>query len=112
MSKRIPKRIAQELIQYVKTIQVVASYQDPASKSAYEFARQMQSPSLLKVNPSLSVVVDNPSATPPPNPRIRVEYNDGSVWEEDTSGYKLPQLRSMFYEKAEEAEEQSMQRGK
>jgi hypothetical protein len=104
MSKRIPKQVALELIAFVKRVEVRANFFDPKGKSAFEFARQMSSPLLQKKNPNYECVMlkqpqEDFTAT------LKAEFSDGSIFETETSPYTAADLRSLFYEKAEEAED-------
>lgn len=100
---RVPKHIAMELIQFVKKVHVKAHYWDPNSRSAFEFARQMSSPRLKKINPALEVIMESLETLKPPV--LEVEYLDGNKWEKETTGLHATDLRSMLYESAADAED-------
>ena len=103
MSKRVPKQVAMELIAFVKRVELRASFYDPKATSAFEFARQMSSPHLQKKNPNYECLMvrqideDFPAS-------LKAEFSDGSVFETETSGHTAADLRSLFFEKAEDAE--------
>lgn len=100
---RVPRLIAQDLIQYAKSINVKANFFDPQSRSAFEFARQMSSPKLKKINPSFECQLEltEDSVTP----ALKAEFLDGSKWAVDTTAYTADKLRYEFYMKAAEAED-------
>ena len=99
----MPKHIANELIQFVKKVHIKAHYWDPDSRSAFEFARQMSSPRLKKINPSLEVILERLDTLKPPV--LEVEYLDGNKWEKGTTGLHATDLRSLLYESAADAED-------
>ena len=103
--------MAMELIQYCKKIEVKASYWDPLSRSAFEFARQMNSPKLIKVNPGYecSMKLLHPDSKDPA--LLMAEFIDGSKLELQTGEFTCAQLRAEFYEKAEEIEEEMERAG-
>jgi hypothetical protein len=100
---RIPRHIAAELIQFVKKVEVKAHYWDPKSTSAFEFARQMSSAKLKKINPSLDVKLDQLEKPGPSE--LHVEYLDGSKWTTSTYGLSANELRGEFYMRATDAED-------
>ena len=100
---RVPKHIAAELIQYVKKVEFVANFWDPNSKSAFEFARQMSSPKLKKINPSLEVSLSKVNTDTAPS--LAVEFIDGSKWSTLTTGLHATDLRGELYERAADAED-------
>jgi hypothetical protein len=104
MAKRVTKTVAMELIQYVKKIEVKAHYWDPAAKSAFEFARQMDSPKLRKKNPAYDCqfIPQGPEFAPA---TVEVEYVNGSKWFTHTDTLQLPELRAELYGRAEEVED-------
>ena len=100
---RVPRHIAAELIQFVKKVELKASFWDPMSTSAFEFARQMSSPKLKKINPTLEVNLVRLENIEPP--QLHVEYLDGSSWATGTAGLHASDLRYILYEKAADAED-------
>jgi hypothetical protein len=84
---RVPKAIAQELILLVKKIELKANTWDPKATSAFEFARQMLSPKLRKINPKMEVALIRHEL--PDEASIFVEYVDGSKWEQNTGNNLL-----------------------
>ena len=100
---RVPKHIANELIQFVKKVHVKAHFWDPNSRSAFEFARQMSSPNLKKINPSLEVILEKVEVLAPPT--LHVEFLDGNKWDKPTTGLHATELRSLLYESAADAED-------
>ena len=104
MSRRITKQISHELISFAKRLEVRAHFFDPNATSAFEFARQMSSPKLQKKNDKFECIMvkqDDPAF----KPIMKAEFLDGSTMELETSSYKAVDLRGLFYEKAEEAED-------
>jgi hypothetical protein len=79
---RVPKAIAQQLILFVKKIELRANYWDPKAVSAFEFARQMLSPKIKKINPKLEISMIRHEL--PDEACIIVDYVDGSKWEQTT----------------------------
>ena len=100
---RISRQVAQELIKYVKRIEVKFNYWDEGSRSANEFARQMDSPKLRKINPTFEFSIDLHDKQEPAV--VVAEFLDGSKWQQCTAGFKASELRSEFYSKAGEAED-------
>ena len=100
---RIPRQVAQELIKYVKRLDVKFNYWDEGSRSANEFARQMDSPKLRKINPTFEFSLDLHDKKDPAV--VIAEFLDGSKWQQQTAGFKASDLRSEFYSKAAEAED-------
>lgn len=100
---RFTKAMSHELIHFVKSMKIRANYFHPKSSSAFEFARQMGSSKLKKVNPAFdfSFVVDDQNA--PGN--IHVEFVNGRVWEKATDGDHCEDLRSQFYSICEEIDD-------
>ena len=106
---RVPKHIANELIQFVKKVHIKAHFWDPNSRSAFEFARQMSSPNLKKINPSLEVILEKIEELAPPT--LHVEFLDGNKWDKPTTGLKATDLRSLLYESASDAEDKVGDKG-
>jgi len=103
MSKRVPKTVAMELIAFVKRVELRANFYDPKATSAFEFARQMSSPHLQKKNPNYEcLMVRQPNEDFAAS--LKAEYSDGSVFETETGEHTAADLRSLFFEKAEDAE--------
>ncbi len=100
---RIPRLIAHDLIQYAKSISVKANFFDPNARSAFEFARQMSSPKLKKINPAFDCQLDITEDAG--TPTLKAEFLDGSKWAVDTNVFSADQLRYEFYQKAAEAED-------
>ena len=100
---RVPKHVAMDLIQYIKNIKVKAHFWDANSRSAYEIARQMSSPKLQKSNNSFECVLEN--SREPVDPKIMVEFLDGSKWEQDTAEFTCNEIRGMLFERARDAED-------
>ena len=93
-----------ELIAFVKRVEVRANFWDPKGKSAFEFARQMSSPQLQKKNPSYECVM---LKQPEENfvASMKAEFADGTIYEVETAPHTAADLRGLFFEKAEEAED-------
>ena len=105
-SRRVPKLVARELIQYIKKIDVKANYWDQNATSAFEFTRQMNSPVLRKLNTKYECnmhVIDEENKIPA---TMLVEFVNGSKWETNTSNFKADDLRYELFTRAEEVEEQ------
>lgn len=90
---RYAKAAALDLINFAKKLSIRANYFDRTSGSAFEFARQMGSPHLLKKNPGFefSFVIDEESARPA---SLRAEFINGQVWEVETGEMHCSELRS------------------
>lgn len=100
---RVPRFIARDLIQFAKSVQVTAHYFDPQARAAFEFARQMSSPKLKKINPQFECVLE--SSESKVVPRIKADFLDGSSWTADISSLSAAQLRFEFYRRAGDAED-------
>lgn len=103
MSTRIQKHVAMDLILYCKNLSVFASSKDITCTSALEFYRQMSSPKLKKQNPAFDCSFQFLKEVSPAY--LKAEFSDGTKWETTTSGLTCADLRSIFYEKALQAEE-------
>jgi hypothetical protein len=100
---RIPRDAARELVIFAKSLKLSANYWDPKGKSAFEFARQMQSPKYKKQNPGFEctfVQTDKMDA-----PQLAVEFLDGSKWNVSTAGLNVNQLRAEFFTRAADVED-------
>ncbi len=105
-SRRVPKLVARELIQFIKKIDIKANYWDKNATSAFEFTRQMNSPVLRKLNTKYECnmhIIDEETKTPA---TMLVEFVNGSKWETNTSNFKADDLRYELFMRAEEVEEQ------
>lgn len=102
---RVPRFIAQDLIQYAKSISVKANFFDPNARSAFEFARQMSSPKLKKINPGFECQLEITEDEVVPS--LKAEFLDGSKWAISTADFSADRLRFEFYQKAAEAEDNS-----
>ena len=100
---RVTKHVADELINFVKKVHITANFWDPHSRSAFEFARQMSSPRLKKINPVLEVVLERVDTATPPV--MLVEFLDGNKWEKGTTGLHASDLRNLLFESAADAED-------
>lgn len=104
MAPRVPKIVAHDLIQYAKNLNVTAHAFSPASISAMEFHRQMNSPKLHKINPSFECKLNLLKSLDSPA-TVSAEFLDGSKWELESAAHSAAELRSMFFEKAALAED-------
>jgi hypothetical protein len=100
---RIQRHIANDLIKYVKNIELQATYWDPKSMSALEFSRQMLSARLKKLNPVYECSLTYRDSDEPP--KINVEYIDGSKWSSSTADVTAAVLRAELYDRASRVEE-------
>jgi hypothetical protein len=100
---RITKAIASDLIQYAKSLTITANFWDPNARSAFEFARQMRSPRLKKINPGFECNFNEISTTDAAS--LVAEYLDGSKWSCTTAGKSAMDLRGEFYSRAADAED-------
>lgn len=100
---RFSKPIALQLIPFVKRVEIRANYWDPQSTSAFEFARQMMSTKLKKVNPTLHVELFRHDTED--EACISVEFANGSKWETKTSLINAVDLRNEVYKRAEDVED-------
>lgn len=105
---RVPKTLSMELIQFVKRVEVSAHFWDSNSRSAFEIARQMSSPKLSKANSGYECVMK--ASDTPVTPTIKVDFLDGSSWEEETAAFTSEELRGMLFEKAGDASD-AVERG-
>lgn len=85
-------------------MEVKLDYWDPHSGSAYEFARQMSSSKLKKINPTFTCTLEK-FKDQPGNSTVFAEYIDGSSLTLNTKDMKLSDIRREFYEKAGAIEE-------
>ena len=100
---RFTKDVASQLITFVKRIEVKGNYWDPTSVSAWEFARQMGSPNLLKFNPKLVVELERTDTFN--QSCLMVEFTDGTIWKTDTGAINAADLRNELYTRAEDCED-------
>ena len=100
---RIPRQIAQDLIQYAKSLNIQGNMFVENHRSAFEFARQMSSPKLKKINPGFDCQLEFSDEPGPPT--LRAEFLDGSKWTVDPSTLTADMLRYQFYQKASDAED-------
>jgi|TARA_A100001015_G_scaffold321490_1_gene452520 hypothetical protein len=98
---RVPRHVSMELIKFVKRVEVVAHFWDSNSRSAFEIARQMSSPKLNDANADYEFVM-NASETSV-EPKIKVDFLDGSSWEQGTAPLSASELRGELFEKAADA---------
>ena len=106
MVSRIPKRIAKDLIYYVKSIKVHANFWELNAKSAWEFGRQMSSAQLKKINPNYQLEfyrLDDGDTSPA---KMKVEFLNGKIWETETTKLRVEELRYELYTRAEEVEDE------
>ncbi len=90
---RYTKLISHDLIHYVKKLYVKANYFDPSATSAYEFARQMSSSQLRKVNPSYQFeFVEDQNMVEPAF--LKVEFVNGKIWESQTGDRNCDDIRN------------------
>ena len=75
---------------------------DASSRSALEFARQINSPKLKKKNPAFKFELDFVSENVPP--LLTAEFVNGSKYELDTSALKAQDIRKDFFGKIEDVE--------
>ena len=101
---RVPRFIASDLIQFAKSVKITADYWDPKAKSAFEFYRQMDSRKLRKINPVFNCTIQIMENSTVPA-KLEAEFLDGSKWVTSTDSLSAAQLRSEFYSKAAEAED-------
>ena len=112
MSRRITASVAKELITFAKSIKVRASHYDNKSTSAYEFYRQIGlSPKLKAANPDFEASFTE-EINDIVDPTINCEFTDGSKLDINTSNYNAMELKSMFYDAAEKAEQSIMTKKK
>lgn len=94
--------MGRELIKFCKKLEVKADMTDPKASTTFEFARQMASHNLAKINPDFKCSFDYVKDEPP---SVYAEYVDGGTWSAITTEYKLNELRNAFFEGAMVAEE-------
>jgi hypothetical protein len=92
-----------DLIKYAKKVDVRAYPCNLKHKSAYEFARQIASPKLYKINPNFKVTFewlpeDGPS-------KIYAEFSNGLKWDIPGDDKTCADLRYEFFQNASLAEE-------
>jgi hypothetical protein len=100
---RIPRDAARELVIFAKSLKISANYWDPKAKSAFEFARQMQSPKYKKQNPGFECSFVQTDKTDPP--QLAAEFLDGSKWNVSTAELNVNQLRAEFFTRAADVED-------
>ena len=100
---RISRQLANELIMYIKRIEVSVNVRHDTAVSALEFFRQMDSKRLKKKNPEYQC--DLALHGKDIDSMVKVQFSDGSVWETSTKEYKCAELRGEMYLRAEEIEE-------
>jgi hypothetical protein len=100
---RVTKETARKLIHYAKSLKIQAQFTDPNAKSAFEFARQMASPKLKKINPKFEFEFDMTFTNAPAS--LTAEFADGNKWQTLTAEYTAADLRNMFFSKAEACED-------
>jgi hypothetical protein len=100
---RIPRMIARDLIVYAKTLTLSGNFFDPRATSAYEFARQMRSPKLKKINPQFDCTLNQISTDDAPS--LVAEFADGSKWTTETTDFTCERLRFDFFTRAGDAED-------
>mmetsp|Transcript_40905 Transcript_40905/g.81336 ORF Transcript_40905/g.81336 Transcript_40905/m.81336 type:complete len:120 (+) Transcript_40905:115-474(+) len=103
MAPRVARHIAMDLIKFAKKLEVKAYAYDLTHKSTYEFARQLSSPKLGKVNPDFSVEFEWLQKAGPSV--ICAEFINGSKWEVCGEGKTAADLRYEFFEQAVAIEE-------
>ena len=108
MPPRVARHIAMDLIKHAKSIEAVAYLWDKnGGVAAMEFAKQMDSRKLRKVNPAFTVSFNYLESQGPAI--VKAEFLNGLKWETKTEGKTCADLRYEFYEMAgiveEEAEE-------
>eukprot|EP01038_Epipyxis_sp_PR26KG_P007845 gene7845-10652_t len=103
MAPRVPKHVAQDLIRFVKRIEVAAHFWDTNSTSTIEFGRQMLSPKLKKINPGLEVIVTLLPKSGP-LPILKAEFTDNTTFEMTTENHDAADLRYIFFQKVGEIE--------
>lgn len=104
MAPRVARHIAMDLIKFAKKVEVKAYAYEITHKSTYEFARQLASPKLKKVNPDFSIEFEWLQKAGPS--QICAEFINGSKWETSGEGKTAADLRYEFFEQAVAAEEQ------
>lgn len=98
----VSKKMALELVKFLKRVDIKGDFFDPLSGTVFEFARQMQSPNILKSNPNFECKFTFEKGQ---KPFIKAEYKDGQIWEMDVTGYKINDIRSEIFELAEDIQE-------
>jgi hypothetical protein len=76
---------------------------DAKATGAYEFARQMGSNNLKKINPNFNCSLSLHSR--PDAPKITAEFVDGQKWDIEAPTADAMSIRSQFFEKAQEIED-------
>ena len=102
-AKRIAKHVSHDLIKFARSVQVTTPYYHEGATSALEFFRQTNSPSLRKMNDSFDIKI-NTKVPDETTPTVRAEFLNGDVMEVDSTQYNTMQLKAMFFEAAQEAE--------
>lgn len=106
---RLPKSVAMDLITYAKNLQFRANFWDPKAVSAFEFARQMSSPKLIKKNPQFNCNLRYIEVAEAPT--MTAEFSDGSTWTVDTAELKANELREKFYSRCARIEDSAEMAG-
>jgi len=108
---RIKKEITQELIYYIKKIEIRANYFAKDASSAWEFGRQMESPKLKRINPKFQIDFFRLSNYDSNPANMKVEFINGSIWETPTTLMRLEELRYELFSRAEEIEDEMERSG-
>lgn len=84
---------------------IKASYWDSTARSAFEFARQMSSPRLVKANPLFKCSFEPDTERKQfVVPTVVATYVDNSTLQLDASEYTALEMRSVLFQKASDVE--------
>jgi hypothetical protein len=76
---------------------------DPKAVGVYEFARQMKSPKLKKINPNYNFTLSLEKPGTPPS--IQAEFINGEKWTFPDPTQHAMMIRSMFFSKIQDIED-------
>jgi hypothetical protein len=106
---RVTREIAMQLVPFIKSVNFTFDLSDKAARSGYEFVKQLYTSKVLKVNPNLQAAI---TQTPKSPPTLSATFLDGSTFNLNTSQSTLSDIRSIIFEKAQDAEDMLEDSGK
>ncbi len=99
---RVTRDIAMQLVPFIKSISYTFDLSDKTARSGYEFVKQLYTAKVLKVNPSLQAKLIE---TPMSPPTLVATFLDGSTYNLNTSQNTLSEIRSIIFDRAQDAED-------
>ena len=99
---RVTREIAMQLVPFIKNISFTFDLSDRTARSGYEFVKQLYTAKVLKVNPNLQAII---TQTPNSPPTLAATFLDGSTFNLNTGQSSLSDIRSIVFERAQDAED-------